>query len=305
MLGQFELFTQEGEALAARLVQAICQDVRDDRLTRKQAVEQLVGAIDRVSGVDEAATDPDPMRCFAAAASRAFEDAGFKPIAAEELRDRFEAWRKRGAPVPVVAPHEVERIAEAASAFAAAAAPLFATKGLDVAIAGVEPWLAAFQADPANQSDIVFFAWNGECSGVRQLGGLVMGAENSAYVEDLAVQPDVAGILRKQLLKRGGIDYRALADKLVLAAAAMVETNFLANRLGDGERLSFTLERDGDGLLRVQALWDGEPVAPAAPAAPLPAYAPGAEDEIFDEVAVDAPVPAPAPPMPMSMSMPI
>jgi hypothetical protein len=260
----FELFTQGGEKLAKQLIQAICADISEDRLTRRQALDRAADAMEQVAAIDEGIADPEPVSRIAARLSEAFDTAGFKPLSGETLREHFEQWRRSGAAVSHTAtlPETVALVTSAARAFAVAAEPLFQRSDLKAFIAEARPWEDGFTHEPFASAELVLCTWRGDVTGNPNVCAIVAGPAGYVYLDQISdFDGDRTSALRR-VLGREDLDYEALLADLHRLAHAMESVNLASYLLDAPERLSFVLDAGKAGPA-VVAMWDGEPIAAA------------------------------------------
>ena len=260
----FDLFTREGEELAGRLMRAISADIREDRLTRRQALDRAVDAMERVAAVDEGVASPEPVGRFAAFLNDAFIVAGFQPLTGELLREHFESWRRHGAVVSHTStlPEAVSLVTSAARSFAAAAAPLFQRSDLKTMVAEARPWEEGFTREPVASAELVVCIWTGEATGTPTVCCVVSGPSGYVYLDQLASEHGVKPTALRKVLRRDDLDYEGLAAELRRLADATDSVNVASYLLNAPDRLSLGLSSGESGPI-VVALWDGEPVASA------------------------------------------
>lgn len=173
----FNLFTDKGNAMCHRLMSEIADDVRNDRLTRKQALQKTFEAMHAVSEIDGGMLDGEPGDAIARFLNRAFAEAGYERVDGSELTDSYLGWVEAGGPNEAAPANDeplevqderlVRKVLEAVDDFNRAVGRL-REAGATV-VFGNEPeyFNGEWPIDEPNTFGV--FTWHGEDTGTAQI----------------------------------------------------------------------------------------------------------------------------------------
>lgn len=255
-MSEFELYTDFGNALAAKLVGAVAAEVEADRLTRRQAVERLCEAVHDVRAVDSGMSDSEPFWAIARAVRGAFDKAGFERLDGDDLSLAYGQWAK-GRPAadprkhrePVDRETLVERVREAAGEVKAALDELARLPGVSVTSAKGDVYLDSDWAKltaAAAHAVVVFTSHS--ASGLPGLGTRVDGS----HLDCTFGAPP----------KWWREDGEEMADRREFQAGFPAEVREALTRLaGAEERFERAMDEFGDRALRVDLGDDPKEVA--------------------------------------------
>ena len=255
-MSDFGFFTKKGEDTARVLVSGICLDVSSDVVTRRQALDRLVDAMERVGALDEGAEDQDVLGRVIGGVNAVFAEAGFVPVDLQSYRGHAAHWRLTGAPVDAGSiPLRVARASAASGALTDALVAATAA-GLSIQFTEGDPFVTGVEEGTGllvcllPPSDA---CWNDER---WQVSVLVRGNEGSQYLDFLmageAPEARIATLL--------GADVPVEALNRVNASVFGLNTTLA--ELGEGSRLD--LGASADGLSGPTLSWDGVDVSPGA-----------------------------------------
>ena len=253
----FGCFTSGGERMAARLVGGVLTDVRGDTISRRAAMVRLADAIDQVSDVDEGITGDDAMASIVSSASQAFDEVGFKPVTAAELRTALIAQRRNGMPAALVGtPHAVARLAEAAKMVRGSLAVMGDIPGFHIkALQQGGSWQQGNIASPEQGASLFVQIASGEetFSGVSTLSCVIAGPQSAQFLDLLT------DITPESLVGSLGIvsdDEHRSTRAIRRAAGSVASFNLAAQLIGASDRLGLHLSVL-DGIPEIAVRWDG------------------------------------------------
>ena len=262
----FGFYSSQGEALAQRLLGGVMSDLAVDRITRRQSLNRIADALERVLGVD---CSPCAQETFDAIAERLlpfYKNSGFIAISGSELRAHCDEWSRRGAATSVLdaCPETVIHAAEFARHVSDLAAKLSERSDLVVAFSSVAPWMPGFcTLDGALPGDLVFFSFKGDVAGNVYIGCVTTSVEGVSYLDDLIACGAYSNLVNGVMGKRTQEDCQTLADDLVKLNKDITRFNHASAATADTQRFALGMRHGANPGL--EALWDGEPLPDKVP----------------------------------------
>lgn len=261
--GIYGFYTVVGEHFARRHLSCVGEDIRQDRLTRRKALDKVAEILERVATMDGASVQQESLDLVAGKLNLAFVSAGIMPLTGNDLGKHCAEWSRKGSSSNPLDTASSAVLSMGAAADALSRAILSVSKsGLSVCHRDLPPWKQGFCLDDGKApAEVVLYTWDGEVAGDTYVGAIVFGDEGASYLEHVVQGGDVMGAL-KGILGAQRVDpvIRPASVAVTSLASSMVAYNLLVSASAEPGRLS-TLFRTDAMSIQVIATWDGEPIS--------------------------------------------
>jgi len=269
----FQLYSKRGNALAAKLFGGIADAVREDRLTRRQAMAAALDAIHDIDALGDGLRDGEPFDSIAHRLNAAFREAGYETVGGRELQRLYEDWSAGRAPSDPdkhFPDQRLDRLVRKACDATRRINEILGTlnAGRDIAVSALDkaPWQFEFSRDGDTIPDgLAVYAWRGDGTGNAQLGACLDAYELTDALAKGSSDPDLAAVQRTCAALPGPV--REALDDLATAIAslnaALSDMNLPEAIRADAEGACVTLH-NGDEILDLDKP-DFDPDARPAP----------------------------------------
>ncbi|MFC4236114.1 hypothetical protein ACFOY8_12825 [Thalassospira xianhensis] len=258
---EFVFATEKGAKLVRNGIKAICADIKDDRLTRKQALDRASDLWEELSAFDDGTLDPEAIEAVVKQLNTAFSQAGFVSLKADEFTRHFEDWSRNGKAVKHQAlGFDAAIVSNVTNRITSTLKELGGIPGITLGVSESNQVVEEYGNISESAGNVVIYCHRGEYSQNPLIGAMLIGREGWCFLEAVASLDNFESVLREHVFKDEVVDYQGVIEKLRALDEMIKGFNLSSSLLNEPEMLGVTITHS-DAFPTLRAQWDGDVIA--------------------------------------------